>query len=113
MYYTQGKKRMVIVLLFLFLCLTVVPVFCGEALSDDAPSPLYGLGFIYQGYAQADTVKLESAGMLPQSFDWRNYRGGDWTTPIRNQGQCGSCWAFGAIGALEAVINLEFNDIRI
>jgi hypothetical protein len=60
------------------------------------------------------TVQLlelpEPTTTLPPTFDWRDYMEGDWTTPIRDQGQCGSCWAFGALAALEAAINLEFND---
>jgi len=36
---------------------------------------------------------------LPSSWDWRNMGG---TTPARQQGGCGSCWAFGAVAALES-----------
>jgi len=43
---------------------------------------------------------------LPSQFSWKSY-GGDWTTPAKDQGNCGSCWAFGALGGLEASINIK------
>ena len=45
-------------------------------------------------------------GALPTAFDWRN-AAGDYTTPIRHQRQCGSCWAFATVAALEAVANIQ------
>jgi hypothetical protein len=41
---------------------------------------------------------------LPESFDWRDF-GGD--PPVRNQGGCGSCWAFGTVGPLECNIKIK------
>ncbi len=40
---------------------------------------------------------------LPESFDWRDLGG---VTGVRNQGNCGSCWDFAAVGALEAGIKI-------
>ena len=44
---------------------------------------------------------------LPDYFNWMDYEGQDWTTPAKHQDDCGSCWAFGAIGALESVIKIK------
>ena len=41
---------------------------------------------------------------LPASYDWRSLNG---VTPIKNQGNCGSCWAFSTVGPLESQILLQ------
>jgi C1A family cysteine protease len=45
-------------------------------------------------------------GLTPPAFDWRQKDGADWTSPIRDQGACGSCWDFSAIGVFEALLNI-------
>lgn len=45
---------------------------------------------------------------LPSSFDWRNQNGRSYIGPIRNQGNCGSCYAFAACAAAEGVYNAAF-----
>ena len=52
-----------------------------------------------------DPEPTTSPGDLPSQFSWMNYNG-DWTTPARDQGNCGSCWDFSALGAFEGAINI-------
>ncbi|MGD0237021.1 MAG: C1 family peptidase [Syntrophorhabdales bacterium] len=46
---------------------------------------------------------------LSATFDWRTYNGGGWVTPVRDQGQCGSCWAFATTANLESVTLIKNN----
>jgi C1A family cysteine protease len=43
---------------------------------------------------------------LPSQFDWRDYSGHSYVGDIRDQGMCGSCYAFGACAAAEGTYNL-------
>ena len=56
----------------------------------------------------APSVRMlkSTAQSLPSSYDWRSLNG---VTPIKDQGNCGGCWAFGTVGPLESQILLQKN----
>ena len=47
---------------------------------------------------------LQTYGTLPSSWDWRTNGG---SVTVRDQGNCGSCWAFSTMGPLEHAIKIK------
>lgn len=57
----------------------------------------------------AVTMDEQSALGLPTSFNWCDQGG---CTPVKDQGSCGSCWAFGTVGPLESNIKIQDGDVK-
>ncbi len=47
---------------------------------------------------------------LPDHLDWRDNKGVNWITDVKNQGYCGSCISFATLGTVEAQINITNNN---
>ena len=59
---------------------------------------VYNENFVYE----------EDISALPASWDWR---AGGKVTPVKNQGSCGSCWAFSATEAVESAWAIAGNEL--
>jgi len=62
-------------------------------------------------HATAPTVSNVSVGATPASFDPRTDKFSKCIHPVRDQQQCGSCWAFGATEALSDRFCIAGTDV--
>lgn len=71
-------------------------------------SDLCGFNISQKKQNETQNIFFSNRDILPDRFDWRDINGVDYTTPIRSQGMCGSCWAFATVAPLES--NIKFKD---
>jgi cathepsin F len=54
------------------------------------------------------TSSITSNHTIPTSFDWREHGK---VTPIKNQGNCGACWAFASTQVIESHFAIKYNNL--
>ena len=62
------------------------------------------LGLVRPSFTGTEPIVTQAAPpetQLPTGLDWRS-NGGNYVTGVRDQGSCGSCWAFAATAGLES-----------
>lgn len=64
--------------------------------------------------ASPSLLQRRMAQYLPDSWDWRNVSGKNYVPSVRNQGSCGSCYAFSSLGMIESRLRVATkNDLQI
>jgi C1A family cysteine protease len=84
---------------------------CGiNLISDLNLSPCYVMENLTLTYNETFYEKPNTFSSLPSHFNWKSQMGEDYTTSAKNQGSCGSCWAFATVSCFESIINIAWDN---
>ncbi|KAI1707061.1 papain family cysteine protease domain-containing protein [Ditylenchus destructor] len=81
---------------------------------NETDSTVIGVGSLEkveedQIYKTVSFVPINS-DQLPSEFDWRNILGEENLVPVKSQGICGSCYAFGSVAAVEMAYSIRYGE---
>jgi len=58
---------------------------------------------------ELDLILNERGAGAPSNLDWRS-NNGNWVSPIKDQGGCGSCWAFSSVAVAESRAKIDLSN---